>query len=194
MQIGHGLSTSYTLINEYNGKRTVLDKSSEEKDLGIWCTNTLSTSMQCHKATSKAIRSLGLIKITFKYLNFQSLPFLYKTYVRPHLEYCVPVWSPSLTKDMDELEKVQHRSTKLIKEISKLSYEDRLKTLHLPSLYIRRLQGDLIETYKILKGFTNIKVYIFLRGLLIVEQEDTVSNYSRKSLELTYIRIFSLTV
>ena len=39
MQIGHGLSTSYTLINEYNGERTVLDKSSEE---GIWCTNMLS--------------------------------------------------------------------------------------------------------------------------------------------------------
>ena len=35
MQIGHGLSTSYTLINEYNGERTVLDESSEEKDPGI---------------------------------------------------------------------------------------------------------------------------------------------------------------
>ena len=153
---------SYTLINEYNGERTVLDKSSEEKDLGIWCTNMLSTSLQCHKATSKAMRSLGLINRTFKYyLNFQSLPFLYKTYVRPHLEYCVPVWSPSLKKDMDQLEKVQHRSTKLIKEISKLSYEDRLKTLHLPSLYVHRLWGNLIETFKILKGFTNIKVDIF---------------------------------
>ena len=106
------------------------------------------------------MRSLGLIKRTFKYLNFQSLPFLYKTYVRPHLEYCVPVWSPFLKKDMDELEKVQHRSTKLIKEISKSSYEDRLKTLHLPSLYVRRLWGDLIETFKILKGFTNIKINI----------------------------------
>ena len=70
MQIGHSLSTSYTLINEYNGERTVLDKSSGEKDPRIWCTNTLSMSLQCHKATSKAMRSLGLIKRTFKYLNF----------------------------------------------------------------------------------------------------------------------------
>ena len=61
---------------------------------------------------------------------------------------------------MDELEKVQHRSTKLIKEISKLLYEDRLKTLHLPSLYVRHLQGNLIEIFKILKSFTNINVDI----------------------------------
>ena len=82
MQIDHDLSTSYTLINQHNGERTVLqlDKSTDEKDLRIWCTNMLSTSLQCHKAISKAIRSLGLIKRTFKYLNFQSLPFLFKTY------------------------------------------------------------------------------------------------------------------
>ena len=57
---------------------------------------------------------------------------------------------------MDELEKVQHRSTKLIREISCLPYEERLKTLHLPSLYARRLPGDLIEKLKFLKGFTDI--------------------------------------
>ena len=59
-------------------------------------------------------------------------------------------------RDMDELEKVQYRSTKLVGEISKLPYEDRLQILQLPSLYARRLLGDLIETFKILKGFTNI--------------------------------------
>ena len=115
MQVRHELSTSYTLINS---TRTPLDITTVEKDLGIFCSNTLSPSLQCHKATSNAMRSLGLIKRTFKYLSLQSLPFLYKTYIRPHLEYCVPVWSPYLMRDMDELEKVQHRSIKLVREIS----------------------------------------------------------------------------
>ena len=141
------------------------------------------------------MRSLGLSKRTFKYLNFQSLPFLCKTYVRPHpLEYCVPVWSPSLKKDLDELEKVQHRSTKLIKEISKLPYEDRLKTLHLPSLYVRRFRGDLIETYKILKGFTNITVDILFKRSTDGRTRGHSLKLLKKCLELTYKRIFSLTV
>ena len=66
--------------------------------------------------------------------------------MRPHLEYCAPVWSPCLRRDMDEMEKVQHRSTKLIR----LSYEERLKHLHLPSVYACCLRGDLIEKFKAL--------------------------------------------
>ena len=76
MQIGHKLSTSYTLINESDGERIALDKTTDEKDLGIWCTNTLSSSLQCHKPTSKAMRSLGLIKTNFKYINQQALSFV----------------------------------------------------------------------------------------------------------------------
>ena len=115
--------------------------------------------MQCHKATTKAMRFLGLIKRTFKHLNLQSLPFLYKIilYVPPHFEYYVPVWSPCLGQDMNKL---QRRSTKLIRDISRLPYEDRLKHLYLPSLYASCLRGDLIE---ILKGFTDIDANILFR-------------------------------
>ena len=74
MQVGHELSTSYTLINNSDGRRIALDKTTVEKDLGIWCTNTLSPSLQCHKAASKTMRSLGLIKRTFKCITPQSLP------------------------------------------------------------------------------------------------------------------------
>jgi len=80
--------------------------------------------------------------------------FLYRTYVRPHLEYCVQLWSPYLAKDIDIVEKVQMRATKLGKEFSRLPYSTRLQILGLYSLYE---QGDLIETYKILKGYYNIE-------------------------------------
>ena len=95
---------------------------------------------------------------------------------------------------MDELEKVQHRSTKLIREISGLPYKERLKLLHLPSLYAHRLRGDLIETFKILKGLlTSIPIY-YLRGSPASEQEYTDSSYIKKILELEHIKISFLTI
>ena len=61
-------------------------------------------------------------------------------------------WCPYLKKDIEELEKVQHRVTKLVPGLYDWSYEARCKELRLPTLQQRRLRGDLIETYKILNG------------------------------------------
>ena len=58
---------------------------------------------------------------------------LYKTLVRPHVEYCVSAWSPYYKKDKELLEKVQ-RFTKMILNMDGLSYEDRLQSLNLWSL------------------------------------------------------------
>ena len=43
--------------------------------------------------------------------------------------HCIQAWNPSLIKDIELLEQVQHRATKLIPEISHLPYHDRLKYL-----------------------------------------------------------------
>ena len=59
---------------------------------------------------------------------------LYKTLVRPRLEYCVQVWCPYLQKDIAILEKVQRRATRMILACRTDSYEDRLKYTDLTSL------------------------------------------------------------
>ena len=156
----------------------------------MWCSPNFAYPDRCFHFQYNYIplhKSSSLLCITRAYSHslqhiITSLVlFLYKTYVCPHLEYCIPVWSPYLMGDMDELEKVQHRATKRTGEISKLPYEDRLLILQLPLLYAHCLQGGLIETFKILKCFTNINPDIlFTRSSYCAARGHSLKLYKRE--------------
>jgi len=64
--------------------------------------------------------------------------------VRPHLEYANAVWCLYKKGDIELIEKVQKRPTKLIISLKRLTYTERLKQLQLPTLKYRRLRGDMI--------------------------------------------------
>ena len=132
-----------------------------EKDLGVLFDNSIKFSNQCAVAVRNANRILGLIRRNILHKSKDVILRLYKSLVRPHLEYCIQVWSPYLRKDVILLEKVQKRATKMISELRDLSYEQRLHKLGLISLEKRRIRGDLIQAFKIVKGIDKVKVNKF---------------------------------
>ena len=88
-----------------------------------------------------------MIRRSFTYLDAEVVRTLYTSLVRPSLEYANAVWSPMYKKDAVAIENVQRRATKLVPKLKNLSYEERLKSLNLPSMYYRRARGDMIETF-----------------------------------------------
>jgi hypothetical protein len=142
--------------------------SKEEKDLGVFIDEDLKFHTHVAYAVKKANRMLGCVKHTFTTLDEETLPLLYKSLVRSHLEYGNVIWHPRYKMDELEVEKVQRRVTKLliVSWLEEEEYSTRCRVLKLPTLSYRRRRGDMIQVYKILSGIDRIdpvEVFEFLK-------------------------------
>ena len=129
---------------------TKVTQVTTEKDLGVIFDEKLIFRDHISKKAALANSNLGLIFRSFTYIDNAMFLNLYKSLVRPHLEYATSVWSPMYKKDSITLENIQKRATRLVNSLSGRTYEDRLKILALPTLEYRRLRADVIQVYKIL--------------------------------------------
>ena len=144
------------LKHNYKLQGRNLIRVEEEKDLGVIVKSDLKNGSQCMAASRKANTILGFIARNFDCKTPEVITRLYTSLVRPHLEYAVQFWSPCYQKDQNKLEGVQRRATKLVPGFRGLQYEERLKRLDMFSLKDRRIRGDLIETFKILKNIDSL--------------------------------------
>jgi hypothetical protein len=74
----------------------------------------LKPAKQCAKAAATARAVLGQITRAFHFRDKCTFVKLYKTYVRPHLEFCTPAWSPWTQTDIDCIEKVQMKMVSMV--------------------------------------------------------------------------------
>lgn len=140
----------------YTMDGVTLSETEEERDLGVMIDSSLKPSTQCEIAAKKANQILGLITRSFHYRTKSTLVPLFKTLVRPKLEFAAAAWNPWLEKDIECLEKVQRRLIRMISNVKGSTYEEKLKDAGLTTLKDRRERGDLIEAYKTLNGFNNV--------------------------------------
>ena len=145
-----------TLPQNYTLNGTPLDNVQDMRDLGVVIDSKLNFHSHSTHTVSKANRLLGLIRKSFENISIQTLPMLYKSLVRPTLEYGNPIWGPYYVLDQQAVERVQRRATKMIQPLRDLPYHTRLHQLNLPSLTYRRRRGDMIIIYQITHHLLNI--------------------------------------
>jgi hypothetical protein len=137
---------------EYYMRGTKLKTTEEEKDVGVYVTKNLKPSSQCHRAAVRATAVLNQLKKYFHYRDKRTFVRLYIQYVRPHLEFAAPAWSPWNIGDQEELEQVQQKAVRMVSGLKGTTYEERCEELGIQTLKERRQKQDLTLAHKFVVG------------------------------------------
>ena len=133
----------YKLIDK-DGNLETLQKDTTEKDLGIWFQSNQKFDDHTIYVVKRSNKLLGLIKRTFKALDKDSFLILYKSLIRSILDYGGSIYYPSTKENIQLLENIQRRATRLLPQLRGYTYSERLESLKFPTLLYRRKRYDLI--------------------------------------------------
>ncbi len=145
---------------DYQIASHTLESKNTISDLGITISRNFKFSAHCNSISKKAMQRCALLFRVFHTRNLSSLVRSYKAYVRPILEYGSCIWNPYLKKDVIRLEKVQRYFTRRVFARCRIPtepYPQRLITLDLDPLNLRRLHTDLIQYFKIIRNLTKLQ-------------------------------------
>ena len=160
LHIGKNNPRNLYLLNDVR-----LPQTESEVDLGVTVNQYWSWDSQIKKAIGKANACTAWVIRSVLCREPPVVTNIYKSLIRPHLEYCIQLWSPvphygNWGYIMD-IEAVQRRVTRIIDGLGLLTYKERLDKLGLTTLLERRARGDLIETFKIVNGIINYGTNLF---------------------------------
>ena len=133
----------------------------EERDLGVRFESSLKFNKHVLDVVNKTKRLTGMIKRTFSCMNRSMFLTIYKSLIRSIVDYGVTVWYPSSKKNIQMIENIQRRATRIVPDLKGLSYEERLRSLNLSTLLYRRQRYDQIQIFKIVSGVEDIDVDTF---------------------------------
>ena len=124
--------------------------------MGVIVESSMKPGKQCAQAAKNANFALGQIQRAFHYRRKSTLVPLFKTFIRPKLEFAAAAWCPWTAQDKRQLEKVQERMIRMVSDVRGETYEEKLEDAGLTTLEDRRKRGDATETFKTLKGLNGI--------------------------------------
>ena len=154
--------------NVYQFHDVALDCIDTERDLGVVVNKSLTWDSQISACISKANQMVAWVTRNTVLRDKFTMRSIYRTIIRPNLEYCAQLWSPAAKhgnwSDIINLENVQRRFTRLVEGIGTLPYSERLEEMKLTTLAERRIRGDLIETFKILNSLVEYGDSLFRTG------------------------------
>jgi len=165
--------------HQYTISGTVISTADVVKDLGVLISHRCSPSDHVMAATKKANGVLAQIRRTTICRSVDMVTRTYKTYVRPIIEASVQAWNPWLRRDVDHLEKIQHRATKLVHGIGSKPYDERLAICNLTSLEHRRERGDMILAFKLMNGLSDLETTCMFSFANERHSKDTRSSAER---------------
>ena len=140
--IGKKEDNDYTYCITDNGTKYDMTQINDMKDIGVIIDSDLKFEKHINSKIGTANKILGIIRRAFMYLSAEVFIPLYKAMVRSHFDYAMIIWNLHAVKYIESIEGVQRRATKMIPEIKKLSYPERLKYLsRLPTMAYRSTGG-----------------------------------------------------
>ena len=152
------------VIFDYNMDGTSLSKIDTMKDLGVDISSKLVWDTHVNRVVKKCNRKMGMIMRTVGFnAPVKVTKTLYSSLIRSDLEYGSCLWSGTSKHNIQVLEGVQRRATKFILHYPDQDYKERLSSLDLLPLTLRRDKFDLQFFYRCKEGHYDLNVNNYVK-------------------------------
>jgi hypothetical protein len=167
-------------------------------DLGVTVQCPVNFNLHVDKVVAKAFSKLGLINKIFRCSNKKNIVRLYKSFIRPIVEYSSIIWCPYTSNNINKIERVQKRMCRMLPNLKGLSYQNQLRRMGLLSLQARRLRYQLITIYKMHHGVSNVDIGDFFTKTQARRTRGHCSNlmqkYAKNNYRLNFFTVSSISL